>query len=621
MDKPSLKVDFYKNINYEWLQNNPIPSEYVKWSNFNVLNEINQERLKSMLEETPVTDDQIKLNILWTQGMNEEELNKSEPKKMINMFGEYDKFPIMDLMITFMKYNLCYLIDIGASADLKDSSRNVLYFDKTSLTLPDRDYYLLDSMEDKRTEYKSFLANFLPNFDIPGDGTDIFNFELEMAKVMLSRTDRRNPYNRYHDYTLEELKHVYSAIEWEKILETFNIKKDDKIIITEKAYFEFMNNYIEKCKNDNEEFIKLTNYFKYRFALTMAPYVDDVTYGLYFDFFGKKLMGQQEPKARWKRVVSTIDGQLGEILSKVYVEKYFSDEEKKACKDMVNEIIVTYRQRIQQLTWMNEETKQKALQKLDKMVVKIGYPDKWTDFSDVVINKKIYFNNLMNCYRWFINDNLKKCYQLVDKSEWHMNAHDINAYYSPSQNEIVFPAGILQAPFYSKDQTLAQNLGGIGSVIGHEMTHGFDDKGRLYDADGNLNDWWIASDAIQFEERSKKLEDLFNSYEFFGIKVNGKLTLGENIADLGGVTLALKTLERFDIMDQSKRDLFEQWAKVWRCNITDEALKNQLLTDPHSPTILRVNGILPNLEEFLRVYDISEWDKMYLKPELRSVIW
>jgi putative endopeptidase len=621
MQQPPLKLDFYSHINFEWLQNNPIPSEYTRWSNFNVLNEINQERLKEMLEEVPTTEDQVKLNILWTQGMDQESLNNVDVKNMVNMFGEYDKLPIMDLIITFMKYNLCYLFDIEASTDLKDSSRNVLYFDRTSLSLPDRDYYLLDSMKDKRDAYKLFLTTFLPNFGISGDGTDIYNFEEDMAKVMLSRTDRRNPNNIYHDYTLDELKQVYGAIDWEKILDTFNLAKNDKIIITEPKYFELINNYIVKCKNDNEEYIKFTNYIKYRFAKTMSPYVDNTTYGLYFDFFGKKLMGQQEPKARWKRVVNTIDGLLGEVLSKVYVEKYFNEDEKTGCKNMVNDIIVTYRQRIQQLDWMSEVTKQKALEKLDKMVVKIGYPDKWKDYSDVVVNKKYYFNNIMNCYRWFLNDNLNKCYKPVDKLEWHMNAHDINAYYSPTKNEIVFPAGILQAPFYSKDQSYAENLGGIGAVIGHEMTHGFDDKGRLYDSDGNLNDWWTAEDTTKFEERSKKLEDLFNSYEFFGIKVNGKLTLGENIADLGGMTLALKTLEKKDIMDESKRQLFEQWAKIWRCNITDDSLKNQLLTDPHSPTILRVNGILPNFEEFNKVYDIAEFDKMYVKPELRSVIW
>jgi putative endopeptidase len=219
---------------------------------------------------------------------------------------------------------------------------------------------------------------------------------------------------------------------------------------------------------------------------------------------------------------------------------------------------------------------------------------------------------------------LEKLYKPVDKLEWHMNAHDINAYYSPSNNEIVFPAGILQEPFYSSTQSIAENLGGIGAVIGHEITHGFDDKGRLFDSDGNLNDWWTEDDAKRFEERSKKLENHFNKFSFFDIGVNGKLTLGENIADLGGITFSLKTLERLtkpeDKEDQIRK-LFEQWAKIWRCNITDDALKNQLLTDPHSPTILRVNAILSNLDEFHKVYNIKVEDKLFLDPELRSNIW
>jgi len=241
-----------------------------------------------------------------------------------------------------------------------------------------------------------------------------------------------------------------------------------------------------------------------------------------------------------------------------------------------------------------------------------------------------YFENMLEANRWILAHNLEKLYKPVDKLEWHMNAHEINAYYSPTNNEIVFPAGILQEPFYSINQSMAENLGGIGAVIGHEMSHGFDDNGRLYDSDGNLNEWWNKEDEIQFNERSKKLEDLFNSYEYFGIKVNGKLTLGENIADLGGLTFSLKTLERIifnnnntkleDIKTETKK-LFEQWKKIRKCNITDDTLKNQLLTDPHSPTDLRVNSILRNLDEFYEIYNITENDKMYLDKQLRSKIW
>ena len=351
-------------------------------------------------------------------------------------------------------------------------------------------------------------------------------------------------------------------------------------------------------------------------------------------------MGQKEPKQRWKRVLSTIESILGEVLSKAYIQKYFKETEKKSCKNMIEEICKTYRERIINLDWMSEITKQKALEKLDKITIKIGYPDKWTDFTNLNLSSNMsYFENILEANKWILAHNLEKLYKPVDKLEWHMNAHEINAYYSPTNNEIVFPAGILQEPFYSINQSLAENLGGIGAVIGHEMTHGFDDNGRLYDSDGNLNEWWSKEDGDgdtdidKFNKRSKKLEELFNSYEYFGIKVNGKLTLGENIADLGGLTFSLKTLERIvsnnnnnnnnnleDIKTETKK-LFEQWAKIWRGNITDDTLKNQLLTDPHSPTDLRVNAILRNLDEFYEIYNITENDKMYLEPNMRSKIW
>jgi putative endopeptidase len=274
---------------------------------------------------------------------------------------------------------------------------------------------------------------------------------------------------------------------------------------------------------------------------------------------------------------------------------------------------------------MSNKTKLKALEKLNKFNVKIGFPDKWKDFTKLEINgNNEYYENFLEASRWKISYNLEKLYKPVDKLEWYMNAHNINAYYSQTKNEIVFPAGILQEPFYSSQQSLAENLGGIGAIIGHEITHGFDDEGRLYDLDGNLNDWWSADDTKQFNEKSKLLEELFSGFSYYDINVNGKLTLGENIADLGGLIFSLKTIERLanpDDKENQIKKLFEQWAKIWRCNITPDTLKNQLLTDPHSPSQLRVNAILSNIDEFYKIYQVKPEDKMYIAPERRCVIW
>jgi putative endopeptidase len=629
-----LEDDFYTHINAEWLEKNKIPSEYTKWSNFHILNKVNEERLKEILNCDPTNDEENKLNILWKKGLNTEELNSHKHDSIFKLINE--DLPINQLLVSLLKYNLCFLFDIEAYTDFKDSNRNILYFDRLSLSLPDRDYYLIDKMEDKRILFKQFLDKFLQHYKINNANNnitnnniaeEIYSFEESIAKVLLSKTEKRDPNKIYNLYAFYKLKEQFKNIDWDYLFDSFNFPKDDKIIITEPKYFEFLNNYLENT--DNHRIIK--NYFKYRLAKYSTNFCDDISYQLTFDFFGNQLMGQKEPKQRWKRVLSTIESILGEVLSKAYIQKYFKEDEKKSCKNMIEEICKTYRERIINLDWMSDITKQKALEKLDKITIKIGYPDKWTDFANLNLSSNMsYFENMLEANRWILAHNLEKLYKPVDKLEWHMNAHEINAYYSPTNNEIVFPAGILQEPFYSINQSIAENLGGIGAVIGHEMSHGFDDNGRLYDSDGNLNEWWSKEDEIQFNERSKKLEELFNLYEYFGIKVNGKLTLGENIADLGGLTFSLKTLERIifnnnntkleDIKTETKK-LFEQWAKIWRCNITDDTLKNQLLTDPHSPTNLRVNAILRNLDEFYEIYNITENDKMYLDKQLRSKIW
>ncbi len=626
-ERPALKDDFYSHVNFDWLNDNPIPDEYTKWGNFNVLFERNQERLKEMLEEEPVTDEQKKLNILWKKGHNIEELNNSNKTGLYGHLinNDYDDTDLNQLIVSWLKYNLCFLFDVESYTDLKNSDRNVLYFDVPSLSLPDRDYYLNEKMKDKQDGFKVFLESFLKHCNISCDVNSIYDFEEKIANVKLSKTDRRNPMKLYNKFTYFELFNSFPNIPWKLIFAQFKFPTDDVIIITEPEYFKFLNNYLGKCYEDEKIMSNMKNYYKYRLAKTASPYIDDETYKIYFDFFGRQLMGQKEPRQRWKRVLGTVDNMLGEVLSKAYVQKYFNEEQKDLCMNMVKEICTTFENRIKKLEWMSDVTKEKALYKLSKFTVKIGYPDKWTDFSNLHIQSSLsYFENILECYRWGLQHNLDELYKPVDKDKWSMNAHDINAYYSPTKNQIVFPAGILQEPFFSSKQTLAENLGGIGAVIGHEITHGFDDKGRLYDADGNLNDWWTEEDGKLFDERSKKLEELFASYQFYGIPVNGKLTLGENIADLGGLTLSLETLEKStqpEELFKQIESLFYQWAKIWRCNITNDALQNQLLTDPHSPTKLRVNAILRNLDKFYEIFNIGKTDEMYLNPNLRSKIW
>ena len=625
-DKPAITTDFYSHVNWDWLQSNPIPSEYTKWGNFNVLREENQFRLREMLETAAETEEQKKLNILWSQGMHDNKLNNQPHTRVKSLYTKFKLEQSPDTFIVeLMKFNLCYLFDISAYTDFKESTRNVLYFDVAGLGLPDRDYYLNDKMKDKQDQYKEFLGKFITHFELDASVESIYAFEEQIAKVRLSKTERRDPTKIYNVYTWNQLVEEFPGINWSMIFDTWSIPHDDKIIVTEPEFFKFMSDYLIEAKTNPEVATKLVQFMQYKLAKSVCGHLDDTTYQIYFDFYGNKLYGQKEPRQKWKRVLSTVDDILGEVLSKAYVQKYFSQEQKTSCVNMIDEIVQTFKERINQLEWMSDETKSKALEKLGKFNVKIGYPDKWTDFTNLTISSDFeFYENCLQSNKWALEYNMDKLYKPVDKLEWHMNAHDINAYYSPTMNEIVFPAGILQAPFYSPEQSLAENLGGIGAVIGHEITHGFDDKGKMYDSNGNLNDWWTVSDAENFEQRSKKLENLFNEFKYFDLNVNGKLTLGENIADLGGITFSLKTLERLVEPDQLREQttqLFYQWAKIWRCNITDDALKNQLLTDPHSPAQLRVNGILQNLDEFYEIFGITSEDPLYLAPDARSKIW
>jgi putative endopeptidase len=634
------KDDFYTYINQEWLKSNPIPSDYTRWSNFHVLHETNQSRLKELLESAVETVEQKKLNIIWNKGLDDLTLNKNG---IIDINDIYSRFTsniqansqtnikdINEMIVHFLKYGLSFLFDFGSSSDLHDSTRNILYFDVGGLSLPDRDYYLSEKMKDKQDYYKDFLNTFLTHCNINIESNNIYSFEESNAKILLSKAERRDPVKLYNLYSFDKLLEDFPGIPWNHIFKEFNIISNDKIVISEPIYFAHISDYLIKCANNNELTTNLKQYYKYKFAKVASSFTDDLTYQIHFNFYGKQLMGQQQPKIRWKRVLGTIDSILGEVLSKAYIQKYFSEEQKSSCINMIKEICITYEESIKNLDWMSAETKIKALEKIGTFTSKIGFPDKWTNFDKLYIGNELsYFENILSCYKWATEHNLEELYKPVDRTKWYMNAHTINAYYQPDMNNITFPAGILQEPFYSINQSLAENLGGIGAVIGHEMTHGFDDKGRLYDLNGNLNDWWTNEDAVNFDDRSKKLKEYFSSHKYFDINVNGELTLGENIADLGGLTLSIRTLKRLVGTGENNQTqykcelakLFEQWAIIWRNNITDDALKNQLLTDPHSPGQLRANYILSNIDEFYEIYDVKPEDKMYLSPELRTKIW
>jgi len=416
------------------------------------------------------------------------------------------------------------------------------------------------------------------------------------------------------------------CINWSQYLTYLNIDVTQikYLVVSEPEYFKKLNTLFEKEINLDiwKEYL-LIQLFKFA-----SSYTNNILNQINFDFYGKALSGQLEQKPKWKRVLGVIDSYVGELLGKKYITKHFPETSKQIILDMINKMKTKLAERINNLTWMTDKTKIKALSKLNKINTKIGYPDKWEDFRDLVLNiDDTYFELIVKCNQWLTNKNLQKYNKPVDKNEWHMTPHTINAYYDPTKNEIVFPAAILQEPFFNPNNSLASNYGGIGAVICHEITHGFDDQGCQFDEDGNLNNWWTEEDKISFDKASKKLEEQFNQYIIEEMNINGKLTLGENIADLGGVTITLDCLKDYLKNNNSVdyktelKNFFIQWAIIWRNNIRPDESKQRILTDPHSPGCLRVNGILKNISDFYDIFDINNTDEMFLDITKRCLIW
>ena len=519
--------------------------------------------------------------------------------------------------------------------DLKDSDFMISYIDRSSggLGLQDRDVYFDENMKDKREKYREYLTTLTAHIksevdrDYLGDIDDVYNLEVSLAESCLPKVDRREPYKMYNTYTVDKLSELCPVFDWNSVLADLelSLKPDEFLVVKEIEFMKKLNNCLETVSLSTWK-----HYLAIRLLSCLGKHLDDKTCQIRFDFYGKVMSGQQEQKPRWKRVYHVINSLVGEIVGKKYVAQYFPAESKDQVKDMIRRMMVVLEERIKNLPWMEDETKQKALKKLNTFTVKIGYPDKWDDFSALHLDpSKPYCINVLSCDFIETKKDLKKCYKLVDKTEWHLTPQTVNAYYNPSQNEIVFPAGIIQPPMYSENATIASNYGGIGAVICHEITHGFDDKGAKFDHAGNLENWWTEKDEKSFQECSEKLKEHFSQYEVCGMKVKGDLCLGENIADLGGLSISLEALSKLmeergesdEKRQEEMKNVFFAWAVIWRNNIKPEESKRRIIIDPHSPGNLRVNGIVKNINDFYDLFAVTEKDSMFLKPDLRSKIW
>jgi putative endopeptidase len=620
----SEKIDFYSFVNQEWIDNNKIPEGYSKWSTFHEIDKENKEKLLLLINQIDENNIEYgKVKILFNQFLNREEKLKNkidevnvflDDIKKIKKKKDLSKF-ICDKFISF---GIETPLMFSVNPDLDDSNINILHITSSGLGLPDKDYYFDKKHKKILDEYKKFMKKYLSLFgDFNFD--NIFLIEEKLAELTYSKIENRNPHLMNNKYDLEVIDCNFKKFKIKDILEYLNLKPDRKINIVNpkliRRYHEMWKCITIKNWIDFYSWIYLRN-----IGQILSKETDDII----FNFYSGVLNGVYKMKPREERALDFIDLKLGMILSKIYVKQYFPKEKRELILDLVSSIKNTFKNRLKINKWMSPETKEKALEKLKKMNFKIISPaeNEWRNFDELkVLNDLSIIQNIMNINKFEIDYKYSKLNKAVDKTEWFMNPHDVNAYYSPNYNEIVFPAGILQGEFFGDD--MIKNFGGIGVVIGHEIIHGFDDEGRKFDCYGNLQNWFTKQDIINFEEKSKKLENQFNKLSINNIKLNGKLTLGENIADLGGVIISYNAMEEYmkdkSITDDDRKMFFTSFAKVWKSKSTPESMELQLTIDPHSPPEFRVNQILGNFKPFLNIYNISENDNMYVND--RVDIW
>lgn len=643
----SPKDDFFQFVNGTWLKNTDIPADRTRWGSFDELRKKTDADALAILAEAAKNPkyksdtDQGKAINLYKSIMDTVARNKAGIKPLKPYLAKIDAVKnvaeLQNLMIEMASKGGVGFFGVGVGTDAKNSSRNVVYVSPGSLGLPDKDYYVSDDADskEKRDKYVQHVARMLQYIGekpevAKKNAEKILALEIQMSKPRLDRVERRDRRKSYNPMTIADLQKITPAINWEKQITGIGLPIVDTLIVSQPKYMEALQQILTENKvEDWKAYMRWT-------ALNSAA--DNLSTDLEkanWEFYSKTLNGAIKQRPRNESALQVVNGPTGEALGKLYVEKMFPAEAKVKAQNMIKNVIRAYEIRINNLTWMSPETKKKAIEKLEKMTIKIGYPDKWKDYSALVVKSPAeggtYFDNSLLISEWNFKRNIEKLSKPVDKTEWGMSPQTVNAYFNPSNNEIVFPAAILQPPFYDYNADEAVNYGGIGAVIGHEISHGFDDSGARYNADGNLINWWTDEDLKQFTALGTALADQYSALEPLpGIKVDGKFTLGENIGDLGGINAAYDGLQlylkengnpgKIDGFTPEQR-LFISWATIWRSKMRDEAIKNQVKTDPHSPGMYRAYVPLLNLETFHKAFDIKPGDGMYVAPEKRVLIW
>lgn len=634
--------DFYNFVNGNWMKTAEIPSDRARWGSFDELREntdmVTLNILKGLLGKNHVKgSDEQKIDDLYESYIDFDARNKTGLAPLETYLNKIDNIKnIKDLQAYLTEVTpigLNSLYGFYVHSHMKNSQQNAVYLTSARLGLGKAYYQKVDEANTNTlAQYSDFINKmYAYTNDRTRDlkGPRIVQFEKDIASHLLTIEEQRDSRKRFNPYAVKDLNNLSKNIDLVKFFSDLGVKTDS-VIIGELDYFKNLDKIINQ---DNLPTIK--QYLKFHLVDGMSSYLTKELDELSFDFYGRQLRGQQEQRDLEKRGLEFINGSVGELLGKLYVKDNFPPQAKESAEEMIDYLFKSFRVHINDLEWMSADTKVKALEKLNKFSVKIGYPDEWRDYSDLeIISHKedaALFKNVMNIRKWRYNYMFDKIGKEVDRTEWAMSPQTVNAYFRPSNNEIVFPAAILQYPFYDYRADAAVNFGGIGAVIGHEISHGFDDSGALYDGDGNLIDWWTERDFELFNEAGKALAEQYSAYEPVpGNFVNGEFTLGENIGDLGGVSVAYDALLMYlkDKGNPGKIDGFTQeqrffisWATIWRTKSTEEALINQIKTDPHSPGYYRAFGPIINVDGFHEAFDVKKGDKMYKAPKDRIKIW
>ena len=632
--------DFYQWATGGWQQKNPLKPEYSRYGSFDVLRESNEIRINELFGEMAKTEAEFgsveqKIADLYKMGLDEERLN-AEGAEPIRQALDYI-LSIKDREELIAKIAQLHIDGVGAffysypAADLEDSNMTILYMEQGGLGMGNRDYYTDEKNAELKAGYRVYLAKIFTLAGIEGDGAkmvdNVMAVEDRLAAKHWTNVECRDIVKGYNPYTYEAFKAEYKGVDWDAYFRAMGVRKIEKIVVSQPSSFA---NTLATLKTASLD--ELRAYVASHYISAASSYLSEDFAVASFEFFGKAMSGTEEIKPRWKRAMSVPNSVLSEAVGQMYVAKYFPESDKARVETMVANIQKAFSKHIEALDWMGEATKAKAQEKLAAFTVKIGYPNKWKDYTTLQVDPaKSYWANVVEANRWYTMDEMSEVGKPVDREKWLMSPQTVNAYYMPTTNEICFPAAILQPPFYNPNADDAVNYGAIGVVIAHEMTHGFDDQGSQFDKDGNMSDWWTAEDRAAFEKKTQVLVDQFNAIEILpGLYADGKFSLGENIADQGGLRLAFTGLTDYAWAEGRPADIdgftgeqrfYIGYATLWAQNITDKEKENLTKNDVHSLGRNRVNATLRNIQSWYDAFNVTEKDAMYMPAEERVVIW